>query len=96
MDNTLIPFVEMTERELVSCTLNGCERAYDEIIKRYYKRLYQTAEVILIDPALADRVTLDTFRHARSILHCYQGESLLVVWLVRMVVERAREKRVFI
>jgi RNA polymerase sigma-70 factor (ECF subfamily) len=93
MDNMMTPFVKMTERELVNCTLNGSEQAYDEIVRRYYKRLYQTAEVILKDPALADSVTRETFMHARSIFHQYQYQSLLVVWLVRIVVEKAREKR---
>ena len=92
MDDMMIPFVEMHDRELASCALNGCEQAFEEIEKRYYKRLYQTAEAILKEPALSDSVTRETFRHARSIFQQYQYQSLLVVWLVRLVVKMAREK----
>ncbi len=93
MINAMMHCVQMTEMELVSCTLNGCEQAFEEIEKRYYKRLYQTAEAILKEPSLSDSVTRETFRHARSIFQQYQYQSLLVVWLVRMVVKMAREKR---
>ena len=93
MKNSVVAPVEMFDRELAEHALKGNEQAFDEIINRYYTRLFQTALVILQDHSAAELVTQQTFQQARHSLPQYQGQSLLVTWLSRMLIELAHKKR---
>lgn len=93
MKNSVVAPVEMFDRELAEHALKGNEQAFEEIINRYYTRLFQTALIILQDQSSAELVTRQTFQQARQTLHQYQGQSLLVTWLSRMVIDLAHKKR---
>jgi RNA polymerase sigma-70 factor (ECF subfamily) len=93
MKNSVVAPVEMFDRELAELVLKGNEQAFEEIINRYYKRLFQTALVILQDHSAAEKVTQQTFQQARQTLNQFQGQSLLIAWLSRMLIELAHKKR---
>ena len=93
MKNSVVAPVEMFDRELAELVLKGNEQAFEEIVNRYYTRLFQTAMVILQDHSAAELVTQQTFQQARHSLPQYQGQSLLITWLSRMVIELAHKKR---
>ena len=59
MDNTKNQFSELNDIELVSQAQSGNTVAFEEIVSRYYPRLYQTALAILNSHHDAEEVTQD-------------------------------------
>ncbi|MBE6369716.1 MAG: sigma-70 family RNA polymerase sigma factor [Lentisphaerae bacterium] len=80
------------DMELVSMTKSGDNSAFEEIVSRYYQRLYQTALAILSSHHDAEEVTQDAFIKAYRALPGFRGESLLLTWLCRIVINQAHNK----
>ena len=83
---------ELGDMELVELARCNNNQAFDEIVARYYQRLYQTAFVILNSHHDAEEVTQDTLVKAYRALPGFRGDSLLLTWLCRIVINQAHNK----
>lgn len=91
MDNNK-RFSELNDIELVSQAQSGNAPAFEEIVSRYYPRLYQTALAILNSHHDAEEVTQDALLKAYKALPGFRGDSLLLTWLCRIVINQAHNK----
>ena len=82
----------VTDNELVARAQTGDSKAFEEIVQRYYQRLYQTAFAILNSHHDAEEVTQDALLKAYRALPGFRGESLLLTWLCRIVINQAHNK----
>jgi RNA polymerase sigma-70 factor (ECF subfamily) len=78
------------EAALVRRALRGDERAVEELVERCWPLARRTALAVTGDPHLADEVAQDAFETLLRRLGDFRGESALSTWLVRIVVNRAR------
>ena len=77
---------------LVERAQNGDHLAFETIVSRYYQRLYQTALAILSSHHDAEEVTQDAFIKAYRALPGFRGDSMLLTWLCRIVINQAHNK----
>ena len=92
MDSRNTPLGELEDTELVSLAQQGNGKAFEEIVDRYYQRLYQTALAILSSHHDAEEVTQDALLKAYKALPGFRGDSLLLTWLCRIVINQAHNK----
>ncbi len=85
-------YVELNDQELVQCVREGDQAAFEEIVSRYQQRLYQTALTILKSHYDAQEVTQDAWVKAYRALPSFRGDSLLLTWLSRIVINQAHNK----
>lgn len=85
-------YIELDDKELVQCIRDGDSAAFDEIVSRYHQRLYQTALTILKSHHDAQEVTQDALVKAYRALPGFRGDSLLLTWLSRIVINQAHNK----
>ena len=85
-------FAEMNDNMLVEAAKNGSQEAFEEIVSRYRQRLYQTAYAILNSHHDAEEVAQDALVKAYRALPNFRGESLLLTWLCRIVINQAHNK----
>ena len=83
---------EKNDVELVEAFKQGAQEAFEEIVARYRQRLYQTAYAILGSHHDAEEVTQDALVKAYRALAHFRGESLLLTWLCRIVINQAHNK----
>jgi len=84
--------VRRDDNELVSAARQGDCTAFEEIVFRYYPRLYQTALAILNSHHDAEEVTQDALIKAYRSLSGFRGDSLLLTWLCRIVINQSHNK----
>ena len=89
-DNTQVR--DFDDTQLISLAQQGDSKAFEEIVERYYQRLYQTALAILNSHHDAEEVTQDALLKAYRALPGFRGESLLLTWLCRIVINQAHNK----
>ena len=87
-----ICFAEMSDDSLIEAVKNGSQEAFEEIVSRYRQRLYQTAYAILNSHHDAEEVAQDALVKAYRALPNFRGESLLLTWLCRIVINQAHNK----
>ena len=92
MDRDNTPVRDFDDTQLVSLAQQGDSKAFEEIVERYYQRLYQTALAILNSHHDAEEVTQDALLKAYRALPGFRGESLLLTWLCRIVINQAHNK----
>lgn len=80
------------DNQLIECARNGDINAFEAIVSRYYQRLYQTALAILNSHHDAEEVTQDALMKAYRALPGFRGESMLLTWLCRIVINQAHNK----
>ena len=85
-------FADSSDNELIEAVKNGSQEAFEEIVSRYRQRLYQTAYAILTSHHDAEEVTQDALLKAYRALPHFRGESLLLTWLCRIVINQAHNK----
>jgi RNA polymerase sigma-70 factor (ECF subfamily) len=78
------------EAALVRRALRGEERAVEELFDRLWPLARRAALAVTGDHHLADEVAQDAFETLLRRLGDFRGESALSTWLVRVVVNRAR------
>ena len=83
---------DKNDTELIEAVKNGSQEAFEEIVSRYRQRLYQTAYAILSSHHDAEEVTQDALVKAYRALPNFRGESLLLTWLCRIVINQAHNK----
>ncbi|MBE6366763.1 MAG: sigma-70 family RNA polymerase sigma factor [Lentisphaerae bacterium] len=82
----------LDDNALVEQVKNGNHLAFETIVSRYYQRLYQTALAILNSHHDAEEVTQDAFIKAYRALPGFRGDSMLLTWLCRIVINQAHNK----
>jgi len=87
------------QREAATATLlvtraqGGDPRAFDELVRRYRKRIFALALHLSGCESDADDITQDVFVRAYSTLDRFEGRSEFFTWVYRLAVNRALDAR---
>jgi len=80
------------DHRLITASLRGNRRAFEEIVERYYRVIYRTAKRITGDAATAEDVTQDVFLAAYEKLGTFDFRHRFFSWLYRMAVNQSLNK----
>ena len=80
------------DKELVSLTLRGNGRAYETLVRRYQKLVYNVLFQMLQSHESAADVTQDTFLKAYRALPSFRTEAPFKPWLLRIATNTALNK----
>lgn len=72
---------------------NGDSGAFEQLMRRYNRRLYRVARSILRDDAEAEDALQDAYLQAYRAMKGFRAESSLGTWLTRIVVNAALMRR---
>jgi len=78
---------------LVTRAKGGDPQAFDELVRRYRKRIYALALHLTGSSSEADDIAQDVFLKAYSALAQFEGRSEFFTWVYRMAVNRALNAR---
>lgn len=81
-----------TDSELIGLTLRGTSRAYEVIVRRYQKLVYNVSYQMLQNHETAADVTQDTFVKAFNALHTFRQEAPFKPWLLRIATNSGLNK----
>jgi RNA polymerase sigma-70 factor, ECF subfamily len=84
-----LPAVDRSEADLLAKARGGNLFAFEEIVKRYQRRVYATAYRILRRPDLADDVAQDAFLRAYEALHRFDLARPFGPWICRIAANLA-------
>lgn len=82
-----------TAAELVARAQAGDARAFEELVRRYRKRIFALALHLSRSASEADDITQDVFWKAYRALSTFEGRSAFFTWIYRMTVNRALNAR---
>jgi RNA polymerase sigma-70 factor (ECF subfamily) len=85
--------VEKSDGELIRESRRGGKEAFQELVRRYQKRVMAVALGMVHNPDDAMEITQDTFVKAFENIDRFKGESSVYTWLYRIVVNRAIDFR---
>lgn len=74
-----------SDAALASRVVAGEHAAFEQIMRRYNRRLYRLARATLRDPDEAQDALQDAYVHAFRAIAQYRGEAALSTWLSRLV-----------
>jgi len=80
------------DRDALARTLDGDERAFEELVVRYEAKVRLVARGVLRDAALAEDVAQDTFLTAYRKADTFRGDGTVKSWLLRIAVRRALDE----
>ena len=80
---------ESSDRELVARVQGGDMAAYDELIRRNQRKIYQLVYHMTSNREDAEDLTQDVFVKAYKVLHHFKGESSFYTWVYRIAVNQA-------
>ena len=75
-----------SDRQLLDAFLEGDERGFNELVRRYQEKVYWVARRIVIDHDDADDIVQDVFIKFHRSAKEFRGESSLYTWLYRVTV----------
>ena len=70
----------------------GDEAAFEEIMSRYYSKIFGLAHNLLRNAADAEEIAQDTFIRAHRGLATFRGDSSLATWLYRIALNLSRNR----
>jgi RNA polymerase sigma-70 factor (ECF subfamily) len=76
--------LETTDRELISKTLNGELKSYDQLMQRYEKLVYKVAYSFGSNQQNTMDITQNTFLRAYENLASYQDKGSFQAWIVKI------------
>jgi RNA polymerase sigma-70 factor, ECF subfamily len=79
----------LSDSALISRIISGDTCAFELVMRRYNGALYRTARSIVKDDAEAEDTLQDAYMQAYQSLVRFRGESRLLTWLTRIVVNEA-------
>lgn len=85
-----LPFEAMSEAELVAQARRGERGAFRGIMQRHNQRLFRVARGIVAEDAEAEDIIQESYVRAFTALDAFRGESSLLTWLTRIVINEAR------
>ncbi|HKB90375.1 MAG TPA: sigma-70 family RNA polymerase sigma factor [Opitutaceae bacterium] len=80
------------DRILVDRFKSGDPAAFDEMVSRYWGRIYAMVNQLLRNPQDAEEVTQDAFIRAHRGLVNFRGESAFSTWLYQIATNLARNR----
>ncbi len=80
------------DRSLVDRFKEGDSSAFDQLVSRYWDRIYVMVHHLLRNVQDAEEVTQDTFIRAHRGLANFRGESTLSTWLYQIATNLARNR----
>lgn len=80
---------ETTDRELVARAQQKDAAAYDELVRRYYKRIYALLYNMTSNKEDAEDLIQEVFVKAYAALQRFKGDSSFYTWVYRIAVNRA-------
>ncbi len=80
------------DRVLVDRFKSGDKSAFDEMVSRYWDRIYTMVHQLLRNPQDAEEVTQDAFIRAHRGLVNFRGESAFSTWLYQIATNLARNR----
>ena len=80
------------DRILVDRFKNGDPSAFDEMVARYWNRIYSMVNQLLRNPQDAEEVTQDAFIRAHRGLDKFRGDSAFSTWLYQIATNLARNR----
>ncbi len=78
--------------EIIEDILHGNEARFDELVSRYYRRLYQIAFGVIANAEDAEEVVQDSFVKAFKHLPNFRSTSTFYTWIRQIVLNAARDK----
>lgn len=67
----------------------GQARAFEQLMRRYNRRLFRAARGIVRDDAEAQDAVQEGYLHAFLSIHSFRGDSSIGTWLTRIVINQA-------
>jgi RNA polymerase sigma-70 factor (ECF subfamily) len=80
------------DRLLVDRIKAGDELAFDEMVRKYWDRIYSMVHQLLRNPQDAEEVTQDAFIRAHRGLGNFRGDSAFSTWLYQIATNLARNR----
>lgn len=80
------------DRLLVDRFKNGDQSAFDEMVTRYWDRIYSMVNQLLRNTQDAEEVTQDAFIRAHRGLANFRGDSAFSTWLYQIATNLARNR----
>ncbi len=80
------------DRTLVDRFKSGDQAAFDEMVTRYWDRIYAMVHQLLRNPQDAEEVTQDAFIRAHRGLVNFRGDSAFSTWLYQIATNLARNR----
>lgn len=80
------------DRILVDRFKSGDRAAFDEMVGRYWNRIYSMVHQLLRNPQDAEEVTQDAFIRAHRGLEHFRGDSAFSTWLYQIATNLARNR----
>jgi len=80
------------DRILVDRFKNGDQAAFDEMVSRYWSRIFSMVHQLLRNSEDAEEVTQDAFIRAHRGLANFRGESAFSTWLYQIATNLARNR----
>jgi RNA polymerase sigma-70 factor (ECF subfamily) len=80
------------DRILVDRFRGGDSSAFDEMVTRYWNRIYSMVNQLLRNPQDAEEVTQDAFIRAHRGLANFRGDSAFSTWLYQIATNLARNR----
>lgn len=80
------------DRTLVDRFKNGDQSAFDEMVSRYWDRIYSMVHQLLRNQQDAEEVTQDAFIRAHRGLANFRGDSAFSTWLSGIATNLARNR----
>lgn len=80
------------DRILVDRFKSGDSAAFNEMVERYWNRIYSMVHQLLRNPQDAEEVTQDAFIRAHRGLANFRGESAFSTWLYQIATNLARNR----
>jgi len=80
------------DRLLVERFKNGDGKAFDQMVSRYWDRIYAMVNQLLRNQQDAEEVTQDTFIRAHRGLTNFRGDSAFSTWLYQIATNLARNR----
>ena len=80
---------EVADRDLVARARGRDMAAYDELIRRYQRKIYQLVYNMTSNREDAEDLVQDVFVKAYSALERFKGDSSFYTWIYRIAVNRA-------
>lgn len=80
------------DRSLVDRFKGGDQEAFEEMVSRYWDRIYAMVHQLLRNPQDAEEVTQDAFIRAHRGLVNFRGDSAFSTWLYQIATNLARNR----
>ena len=86
------PFSSDPDRRIASEVMNGNPQAYNQLVERYWGRIFARVYQLLGNREDAEEVTQDTFRRAYENIGAFRWEASFSTWLFQIGSNLARNK----